>query len=135
MSLIHEITKNNSSFLKRTKLYNRASFNSNPLNPLNINSGKYALGTNQSVSVDVTPKGALLIKKASSADARKPSQYIKKTKITKGYKSINNYAKNIVEATEGEDFRSDLKLAVVARAAKLLRLKQKAKKNAKAPQK
>ncbi|EFC40007.1 predicted protein [Naegleria gruberi] len=120
MSLVWEITKNNSSFLKRTKLYDGAAFNTAPTNPLNINSEKYT--KTQAVSVDVTPKGNLVIKKSTlDCSVRKPKEFVKKTKVTKGQKSVTNFARNIVEATESEDFRGDLKAVLVARAAKLLK--------------
>ncbi|KAF0980554.1 hypothetical protein FDP41_012949 [Naegleria fowleri] len=133
MSLIWEITKNNSSLLKRTRLYGGASFHTSPTNPLNINSEKYTKTNN--VSVDVTPKGDLLIKKSThDASVRKPKEYVKKSKVANKQLSVTKAAKTIVETTEGEDFRGDLKTVLVARAAKLLRLKHKSKKTTKATQ-
>jgi hypothetical protein len=124
MSIVWEITKNNSSLLKRTKLYDHASFNTSPTNPLSLNAEKFL--KTQSVSVDLTPKGNLLISKSTlNCSVRKPKEFVNKTKVTKGQKSITNFAKNIVEATEGEDFRPEMKAVLVARAAKLLKLKRK----------
>ncbi|KAL9647072.1 hypothetical protein ABK040_016546 [Willaertia magna] len=129
--LIWELTKNNSSFLKRTKKNGGADFNVAPTNPLALNKKKYAAGANKSTSVTVTKNGDLVIKKADSANIRKPSQYTTKVKNTKGHRSVTKYAQLVVEATEGEDFRPDLKRALVVRAARLLKLKQLSKRTQK----
>ncbi|VUC23301.1 unnamed protein product [Clonostachys rosea] len=118
--LIWEITRNNNSFLTKSKQNGGAQFSRDPLNLLNKNSRKQAGFVNdKAVGIVRNEKGFTVITKKASAPTKPKESFLKSEHS--GAKSSRKAYKAIANQTAKNGYRADLRETAVQRVSAIRR--------------
>ncbi|KAI0480359.1 60S ribosomal protein L28 [Xylariaceae sp. FL0804] len=115
--LIWAITRNNNSYLVKSKQSGGVQFSRDPLNLTNLNARKWAGYANEkAVGVAPSEKGGVKVIRKNAAGTQKPGK--SSTEVEHhGGKSTRNIYKSVANSASKNSYRPDLREAAVARVS------------------